>query len=87
MHEFEKHLTDLDKIGSRDLLLDLLSQMPAGLGQVVFVNALNQCCQPRKEDQRRLAKLDALERNGVDNWERYDDAMSELDDEDDEDDD
>lgn len=30
--------------------------------------------------QTRLKKLNALERNGVDNWEWYDEAMSELDD-------
>jgi len=35
--------------------------------------------------QQRLDKLDALEAGGVDNWEWYDEAMSVLDDEDEED--
>lgn len=32
-----------------------------------------------KEQERRLAKLDALEAGGVDNWGNYDFAMEELD--------
>lgn len=31
-----------------------------------------------KEQLRRLAKLDALERGGVDNWEFYDEALTEY---------
>ena len=31
-----------------------------------------------KEQQRRLAKLSALEAGGVDNWEFYDDALTEF---------
>lgn len=37
-----------------------------------------------KDTQFKLDKLQALENNGVDNWDYYDDAMAEL--EDDEDD-
>jgi hypothetical protein len=31
-----------------------------------------------KEQQRRLAKLDALEAGGVDNWEWYDESLREY---------
>lgn len=31
-----------------------------------------------KEQERRLAKLDALEAGGVDNWEWYDEALKEY---------
>lgn len=77
--------TDLKK-GVVDFMEDIISQVPENGGaRGMFVMCLNEIARPTNEVQRKLDKLAALERNGVDNWEGYDDAMSELEGIDDED--
>ena len=64
---------------------EIMDQLPP-IAQGLFQTTLVQLGKPSEEDQVRLDKLAALERNGVDNWAYYDDAMEELTDDEEDDD-
>lgn len=63
----------------KKFMQEIIEQVPEeGGGRWAFISVLNSIAKPSKEVQHRLDKLQALENNGVDNWDYYDDAMAEL---------
>lgn len=82
---WQEHLGE----GQRKFVEDILAQIPEKFGaRQAFDNILSQLADSLpKEVSYQVRKLKALEDAGVDNWEWYDDAMEELNANDDEDDD
>jgi len=82
MSKWKKNLTP----AAVTFMQEIIDQVPVtGGAQAAFTSILDKIGEPDVETQHRLDKLQALENNGVDNWDGYDDAMNELDGEDDDD--
>jgi len=65
---------------SVQFIQEIINQIPEANGlRIAFEALLDKLATAvDKDTQSKLDKLAALERNGVDNWEYYDDAMEEL---------
>lgn len=57
---------------------DIVQQMPEGLARQGFEMMLNKIAEGEPEMQHKVAKLEALEAAGVDNWDGYDDALEDA---------
>lgn len=77
-------ITELSQ-AAQEFLDEIRVQLPSET-VVLFDAILGNLSKPSEAVQQRLDKLSALEAGGVDNWEWYDEAMSVLDDEAEEDD-
>lgn len=69
---------------SAQFVQEIMDQVPEEHGaRAAFEIVLNRLAESVSDEvEQRLAKLQALENSGVDNWEYYDDAMESLEDED-----
>lgn len=77
-----------DSEGALSFLKGIESQIPEGLVREMFNCVLDVLGAAMSDDDAyKLRKLNALENAGVDNWEWYDDAMEELHNEENEEDD
>lgn len=69
-------VSELQK-GSQSFLADIREQLPEEY-QTTFDRLLEKLGEPSEEIQKRLDKLTALEVNGVDNWEGYDQSLEDA---------